>query len=364
MALSRPNLNNIVAFDATSQNIIFFTVPKGGDQVAQNRLTIINQVTGLQVYQETQTTFGLFHTLPAGVLVNGAYYSAYVNTFNAIGDMSVNSNTVQFYCFTTPLLTFTNLPIGNIIANNIFDFEVTYEQAEGELLNSYKYDLYDAQQTLISTSGIRFVASSDPPPTILTHEFGGFLDNTAYYIQVSGVTLNGTIIQTPLVPITAKYTRPNIFAIVELTQNCTGGYVTAKSNMTNIEGTSNPDPPIYIYDKAVDLTQEGSWVNWNKNQFSFSGDWTLERWGRDFNSNTNTIRLKNDNGDTIELGYRQGYFEGGDELKTYADCMVTSGGIKYYIYSNYLDNPVNIDTMQLWLRRINNIYQINIYNLS
>ena len=73
----------------------------GKDQVTRNRLTIIDQSTGLQVYQQTQITFGLFHNLPANTLVNVSYYSAYINTFNATGSMSVNSNTIQFYCFTT-----------------------------------------------------------------------------------------------------------------------------------------------------------------------------------------------------------------------------------------------------------------------
>ena len=364
MALIKPILNNIVAFDATIQNIISFTVPVGGDQVTANRLTIINQTTGLQVYQATQTTFALQHTLPADTLVNGQYYSAFVNTFNAIGTMSANSNTIQFYCFTTPSFTFTNLPVGNIIANNAFNFEITYNQTEGELLNSYRFDLYDAQQTLVSTSGVRFVGSVASPPTVLTYEFGGFADNTVYYVKGFGSTLNGTSIETPLTLVTVKYTQPNIFAIVELSQNCTGGYVTVKSNMANIEGTSNPTPPIYIDDEAVDLTQEGSWVNWNQNQFDFSGDWTLGIWGRDFTPHTNTIKLQNAQGDSITISYRQGYYQGEGALKTYVDCMVTSGELNYYVYSNYIDNPLSTDTIQLWLRRINNIYQINIYNLT
>lgn len=362
--LTKPVLNNAPAFDATTEFIFTFAVPSGGDQVTRNRLTIIDQSTGLQVYQQTQITFGLAHTLPANTLSNGSYYSAYINTFNAGGGMSVNSNTIQFYCFTTPSFAFTNLPVGNIIANNSFNFEITYNQIEGELLDSYRYDLYDAQQTLVSTSGVKFVGLSTPPPTIVTYEFGGFADNTVYYIKGFGSTINGTSIETSLTSITVKYIQPNIFAIVELSQNCTGGYVTVKSNMSNIEGTSNPNPPMYIDDEAVDLTEEGSWANWNQNQFDFSGDWTLGVWGKDFTPHTNIIKLQNGLGDSVTLTYRQGYYQGGVVLQTYVDCMVASGGLIYYIYSNYIDNPLSTDTIQIWLRRINNIYQLNIYNLT
>lgn len=364
MALTKPILLAKSAFDASLDTVFTFTVPSGGDQVTKNRLTIINQSTGLQVYQATQTTFSLTHTLALSTLTNGVYYSAYINTFNASNEMSVDSNTIQFYCYTTPSFAFSNLPSGNIITNNSFSFEITYNQAEGELLNSYKFDLYDAQNVLVSTSGVKFVGSSTAPPTIITYEFGGFSDNTAYYIQGSGVTIEGTEIQTLLTAFTVKYIQPNVFAIVELSQNCAGGYVTAKSNMTKIEGASNPSPPTYIDNNAVDLTAEGSWVNWNQNQFDFSGDWTLGVWGKDFTPHTNIIKLQNGLGDSVTLTYRQGYYQGGVVLQTYVDCMVASGGLIYYIYSNYIDNPLSTDTIQIWLRRINNIYQLNIYNLT
>ena len=57
MALTRPTLGNIAAFDATINHRIPFTVAPGGDQVTANRLTIINQSTGLQVYQAHKQGF-------------------------------------------------------------------------------------------------------------------------------------------------------------------------------------------------------------------------------------------------------------------------------------------------------------------
>ena len=364
MSLTRPPLPPISAFDATKDHRVVFTTPLGGDQVVANRLTITNQATNTQVYQATQTRFQLYHEIPAGTLANGVYYSAYVNTFNSSSDMSTNSNIVQFYCFTEPSFGFTNIPVNGIIANNTFDFEVTYEQIEGELLDRYRFDLYDAQQIYIATSGVKFVGSADPPPTLLNHEFGGFVDSTAYFIKATGVTLNGTEIETGLIPFVVDYVRLNAFAIVELSQNCTGGHVIIRSVMTQIEGTSNPSPPIYIDDEAVDLREGGSWVNWNEDQFNLSGDWTLSLWGSDFNPNTDIVILRNSDGDTITIRYRQGYPNGESTLQTYVDCMVTSGTLNYYIYSNMIESPTSTDTIQVWLRRINNVYQINIYDLS
>lgn len=364
MALLIPVMLPVNAFDATVNNTFIFSVPTGGDQVTQNRLTIINQSTGLIVYQQTQTTFAYSHTLAANTLTNGTYYSAYINTFNSGGTMSINSNTIQFYCYTTPTLSFTNLPTGNIINNNSFNFQVTYNQAESELINSYQYILYDAQNVQIATSGVLYVTSPTFPSTILYYTFSGLLNNTSYYVQANCSTVNGTNVSTDLTQINVQYEQPTTFAVMQLSQNCDGGYVTVTSNMTNIKGTSNPSPPIYISGTSVNLTSSGSYVNWGNNQFDFSGDFTLQIWGSNFTTNNNIITLENASMNSIAINYNQGYYQGGSTLQVYCDCIVTNDSLPYYIYSNYIDIPATTDNIQIWLRRINNIYQLNIYNLG
>ena len=352
------------AFDATASNTFTFSVPSGGDQVTQNRLTIINQSTAAVVYQQTQTTFNYTHIIAAAILTNGTYYSAYVNTFNSNGAMSANSNTVQFYCYTTPTLVFTNIPTASIIENSSYSFEITYNQTEGELLNSYEYFLYDAQNVALSNSGVLYVGSTTIPPTVLNYTFNGFADSTSYYLQATGVTINGTTVSTDLVQITVQYIKPNVFAVMQLSQNCDGGYVTVTSNMTDIEGTSNPSPPIYIADAAIDLTGAGSYVNWDANQFAISGDWKLQVWGKTFTNNTTIIQLGNSIGDTMTINYIEGYPPNETTLQVYCECIIQSGALIYYIYSNYITPPATTDTLQVVLFRVNNIYQLNIYNLG
>lgn len=104
MALIKPLLLNAPAFDATVESIFTFTVPSGGDQVTKNRLTIIDQSTGTQIYQAKQTTFAFTHTVPAGTLTNGVYYQATLITYDAQNNPSSQSNAVQFYCYSTPCL--------------------------------------------------------------------------------------------------------------------------------------------------------------------------------------------------------------------------------------------------------------------
>lgn len=365
MALLRPVLPFVSAFDATIAHSISFSVPSGGDQVVKNRLTIINQTTAAIVYQETQTSFNYIHNIPANSLINGTYYMGYINTFNVNNDMSPDSNMVSFYCYTTPSFLFTNIDGGDVVENSSFTFQVEYNQIQGELLNSYLFNLYDSQNVLIATSNVRYIGSAVPPPTSFSYEFAGLLDSTAYYIQCTGQTVNDTEVDTTRISFTVKYLTPSSFSLLELSQNCMGGYVTIRSNIVDIEGESYPDPPVYIDDSAVDLRGEGWYVQWDKGQFNISGDWTLQLWGKDFTPNSTIVSLSNSNGDIITVRYVEDYFDDGVTLKSCFECYVTPfNGMSYFIYSNYIVVPTDTNRVQLWLRRINNIYQIGIYNLG
>ena len=257
MALTTPILYSQVAFDATNSQTFNFGVI-GGDQVAQNRLVIINQSTGVTVYNQVQTTYSFVHTVPANTLTNGVYYSAYLITYDANSNASPQSNSIQFFCYSTPSFQFTNLPIGNIITNSSFAFEVTYEQAEGELLDTYSFTLYNASQSQISTSGIKYIGSSVAPPTSINYTFSGFSDQTSYYIRANGQTEQGTLVDTGLIAINVAYVKPNIFSIIELSNNCQGGYINIKSNLIEIRSSSNPSPPVYVDNNtAVDARASG-----------------------------------------------------------------------------------------------------------
>ena len=116
MALTKPILNNVAAFDASNSQAFTFNVV-GGSQVVGNTLTIKDNTTLSIVYNNTQTSFKLQHIVPAGTLSNGKYYQAYVTTVDAQGNVSVQSNTIQFNCYTQPTFQFTNVSENTVIDN-------------------------------------------------------------------------------------------------------------------------------------------------------------------------------------------------------------------------------------------------------
>ena len=184
MALTKPSLYPVAAFDASrEQQFKFYS--QGGSQVTGNILTIKNNATLAQVYKQTVTSFAYIHTLPANTLVNGTRYQATIQTIDAQGNISVESDPILFYCYTQPTLTFTNMPPSNNIPNASFEFEAQYNQAESEQLAQYRFNLYDTQGDLVATSGTKYI-QSQPVPTALAYTFSGFEDGLTYQIEVVG----------------------------------------------------------------------------------------------------------------------------------------------------------------------------------
>lgn len=359
MALTKPILSSpIAAFDATQAYTFTFT-SIGGSQVTGNTINIYNNTTGALVYTHTETTFRFENTIPAGSLTNGTNYNATVTTIDATGATSTPSIPVPFWCYTTPVLSFTNIPTGNIIPNASFNFAFSYTQAEGEALNSYILNLYTPSGTLISTSGTQYVVTGTPPYTG-NFLFAGFENGTSYNIQISGTTINGTVVTSGLISITVKYTKPDIYTLMVLTNNCEGGYINIQSNFVLIEGTSNPSPPVYITDTEVDLTATGSWVEWNDG-YTITGDMLTRIWFRSPTVNSTLLTFTNEAGQSIALAYNEGYVDN-DRSTTklaYMTATVSSvTGAEYFIYSGYTPILPATSYYNVWLTRTNDIYQL------
>lgn len=286
--LTQPIVNPISAFDATRAHNITFTVI-GGAQVVANRLVISNNETGAIVYNKTAITMKLEHTIPANTLTNGGYYNAVVYTIDNANNESVASTAVPFYCYSQPVLTIDNIPATETIENGTYTFTGTYIQQEGEILNSYQYTLYDSNKNVLSKTPLIYYETDSS----LSHTFVGMSNDTSYYIELSGETINGTHITSGVIYFTVRYIQPASFAICDLVNNCDDGYIQVSSNIVAIDGKSNPDPPIYIDDKEVDLRDPDSWVEWDSG-FRIQDDFTLRAWGRDFNPYEPIITLKND----------------------------------------------------------------------
>ena len=360
MALTTPTLLTQVAFDATQQQTFYFNVIGASAQIVSNTLTIRNNTTNDIVYQENQETYKYEHIVNAGELTNGTYYNATVSVFDNEGNQSPTSVPIQFWCYTTPTLVFSNIPSNNIITNSSFNFQFTYNQTENEPINSYVINLFNSSQVQISTSGPQYADNGTPPYTG-NYTFAGFENNTVYYIQVTATTSEGTIVSTTLQQFTVQYTKPDLFTLVQLSNNCDEGYITITSNIIAIEGSSNPDPPTYINNQEVDLTAKGSWVQWNEG-FSITGDMLARVWFRNPNEYTTLVQFSNTNGQTIKLNFMLGYESvESTDMEAYIEAYIESAtGYSYYIYSNYVTPLADTNDYVVYFTRVNNIYSLQL----
>lgn len=317
--LTQPIINPISAFDSTRAHTISFVVI-GGAQVIGNRLVISNNQTGKEIYNKIQSTMKLEHLIPANTLTNGGYYNAVVYTIDSANNESVASAAVPFYCYSQPNLTIDNIPATETIENGTYKFVGNYLQQENELLNSYQYTLYDSNKNVLSQSALIYYDTDSS----LSYTFVGMSNDTAYYIELSGETVNGTKITSGLKYFTVRYIQPASFAICDLVNNCEDGYIQISSNIVAIDGKSNPDPPIYIDDKEVDLRDPNSWVEWNSG-FRIQDDFTMRVWGRDFNDYQNIITLTNDINTTSTPNRIELKWMVGDVIKTLPSYTTVEG---------------------------------------
>ena len=243
MSMTKPIGQVVNAFDATTNHTFYFT-SSGGNQVVYNRIIIRNNTTNVIVYNNLVESYKFEHIVPSGTLTNGVYYNYTITTYDVSSNASEPSSPIAFYCYSSPTITFTNIPIGNIIQASSFTFDVTYDQAQDELLDTLTINLYNASGVLIDSSvGLH---NSGNPPLDFSYTFNGFTDDTIYKISASAVSVNGTVTNSPMIQFITSYFSPSMYSILELTNNCSGGYVEIKNNMIIIEGESLPSPPNYI----------------------------------------------------------------------------------------------------------------------
>ena len=109
MALTKPIIGDVAAFDATvGTTITFSATATEGSQITGNTIKIVtNDPSETTVYTDTVTSYELSHVIPPNTssgLSNGNYYKVAIQTRDAIGNTSVWSDYVPFHCYSTPNL--------------------------------------------------------------------------------------------------------------------------------------------------------------------------------------------------------------------------------------------------------------------
>ena len=352
MALVRPIVNEISAFDATIGTTVTF-LANGGDQVTKNEIKVVyneyvqgyynadNQrfyqdstfttaitgqtgviyidqntnknyiysggiftettLTEIVAYTHTVTSFNFSHTIPANVLSNGRYYKVTIRTYDVLGNTSEWSNYQPFYCYTTPTLQL-NVTSGQTINSSSYSISLTYRQLQNEKLDYAVIELYNTNKVLIGTSGNMY--STDYPPIVFSYGVFGLENHSQYYVKASVVTINGTIVETEMIRVYVEYgTMPEQTTLTATLDACNGYVNLRSSEVFNIVGESNPDPLKYIQNRMADIRNATAilddevnayWAKWNHDLFVIPTDFLLRLWFYPARQPFEIIKLTND----------------------------------------------------------------------
>ena len=346
----KPILYDTSAFDATIEFALSFRW--SGNQAFKNRLIVKKNDTNELIYDQTQTTQQLRHAIPANSLTNGICYNAQIQVYDKDNNESLLSEKILFYCYTTPTFQFSNISPNQIVQNSFIDYIISYSQPEGEVLNSYQVYLYDSHQLDIYHTGLKYNTDN------LSGRISGLSDGTQYYVRAVGETLNRMSLDTGFIPISVSYITPSLFSLVELENLELDGAIRITSNIISIVGTSNPDPPTYINNAEIDLTQSGHFVNFSEG-FSINKNFLLNVVGRNFADYS--IILEASNGKhNLTLRYMKSKFADQTEEKAYFILEVTNSFSSYIILSNLIQVPAPTDKIFIWLKKVDDIYELKV----
>lgn len=258
--LTTPILNEIKTFSAIESYEFTFNVI-GGSQVVANNLVIEKIDNNIEVYNQTKEAFNFRHELPANTLTNGVNYRAKIRTKDISGNFSNFSVSLLFWCYSKPSLYITtiNYDDQNRVYNQTVIFETIYSQSENELLQSYRYLLYDENKNLLSSFPEHYSDGND----MLTQEIAGLENGRLYYIEVITLSPNGNAGTTGLVHFRPFYIAPKLTVTVTPENLPEQGAIKISANIIQIilklyDNNGNQINPMdveYVSDDYIDMNR-------------------------------------------------------------------------------------------------------------
>jgi len=295
--LTTPILNDIKTFNATKDYTFTFNVI-GGNQVVGNNLVIERISDNAVVYNQSQETFNFKHTLPAYTLTNGLNYRAKIRTKDINNNWSSFSTTLLFWCYSKPELHITTIDYENQnrVYNQTVLFEATYTQAENEIMQSYRYLLYNENKDLLKTFPEQFADGIQP----LMQEITGLENGKLYYLEVVTLSPVGNTGSSGLVNFKPFYIAPKLTIAVTPENLPEQGAIKVSANIVQIilklyDSHSNQINPMdveYIDDEWIDMNRSDYLKLVADEGFNvFNDNFIMQLWCKDLPENKTFLTL-------------------------------------------------------------------------
>lgn len=256
--LPTPSIINIKVFDPNYDYSVEFLYT--GNQTVKNRAIITDNDTYEIVYDNTETTLKLSHTIPSGTLLVGKTYTIQMQVFDINGNSSNLSSEVLFSCCTTPLFTLSNTNGEEINRAANVTLDLSFSQSEGDTLKSYQYYMYDYGKSLISSTDIYYTEEN------LRHSFYGLENNRTYYFRCIGESSQGFMLDTGYLQIDVVYNTIPANVLFQLENHRNSGYISLTTNMIIIG---------YDIENGNYVFENGALTLWD-NSLTYNSGFTIE----------------------------------------------------------------------------------------
>lgn len=340
--MPKPIVNKITPFDANINKTISFSW--NGNQSYANRLIIYDANTMRVVYDQKKTTFQHNHIIPSKTLTNGKKWLAQFQTFDMNDIPSDLSDKLYFQTFKTPLFYFYGLTDGQTIYSQNYNAQIYYLQENYEDLQSFKFYLYDGTKTQLSESETMYDSSK------IRHSYRGFDNHTIYFLRCHGITINGMEVDTGYIKIYTNYKQPSEYNIIYAENDPLHGYIKYHTNIKVIQYNGNKT--FNFENGMIDLRNDNEGIYYDSG-FVIEGDFTLKLRGMYLNQTATILELRNTKYSLSISSYL--YDDGTTRFKLTVPNELGS----YILYSEALAFNSR-DMVCIWLRRINDIYQLEI----
>lgn len=316
--------------------------------VSKSKLVIYENETKAVVYDDTQEDKSHRHTLPAGRLINGKYYSAQLYTYDFSQNISEASNLIDFYCFSTPEVGLSLTP-GQVVSTPSFVVSVFYRQPEGELLNTYSLLVKEGEKEVFSSGRCYAAQGMDVMVT-------GLESGRRYTMTAAWDTVNGMRGEAAELPFSVQYVSPYLSALLAGENNPTAGTVTLKFDIRSIFGKTEKDA-IYIDGEKIDLRADTVTF---PSGFRLLGDYTIQMDCSDLQEYCTLLALEDTFQRRVTVEYLVDTFDGFDGPKAYLELKAYESGICYDRLSNYIEPPLPGQTLHIWIRKLRNLYELKV----
>lgn len=342
MTLTTPQVFSFKPFPSTEEYIFYFHVVSG-NQVVKNQLQIQKTLDNTTVYNNTQETFQFSQTVAGSTLTNNTEYRYRFRTYDISNNVSQWSAWTVFLCLAKPIVTIDNIIDGKV-NNQTFIFRGSYYQENGELLQSYRYYLYNEDGTPIAYSPEMFDG-------LLEYEFGGLQNNKIYNVELKVITVNQIEESSGLTQFTAEYIQPRLSTVVGLENLEDNAGISVNANIIQIIGKG--ENYSFIDNEKADVTNGRVWFD---EGFSIERNFTLKIWLENIIKNKPFLKLYSNHG-YIELSY---YGE-----RIHAFKYMYDGGLVSHFASNNEIGMVSSDKVYIFMQQINDLIelQFEVYRL-